>query len=100
MSQSKKTKKKNPTADFKGTLDIARSGIGYVIVEGQPKDILVRPSDFNTAFHGDTVNVEVTSSKTNGRIEGRITEVISRKQTEFIGHIEIGKQQVFFVADP
>ena len=99
MSQSKKTKKKNPTADFKGTLDIARSGIGYVIVEGQPKDILVRPSDFNTAFHGDTVNVEVTSSKTNGRIEGRITEVISRKQTEFIGHIEIGKQQVFFVAD-
>lgn len=101
MSQQhkKKNKKNTPTNTLTGTLDISRSGIGYVIVEGQPRDILVRPSDFNTAFHGDTVRVLVTSTKTNGRIEGRVTDVLSRKQTEFIGHIEIGRQQVFFVAD-
>jgi ribonuclease R len=99
MTQKSKTKKKNTSDLYTGTLDIARSGIGYVIVEGQPRDILVRPTDFNTAFHGDTVRVEVTSTKSNGRIEGRIIDVLARKQTEFIGHIEIGKQHNFFVAD-
>ena len=101
MSQQKKTtKKKNtPANTYIGSLDISRSGIGYVVVEGQPKDILVRPTDFNAAFHGDTVRVQVTSTKTNGRIEGKVIEVITRKQTEFIGHIEVGKQHVFFVAD-
>lgn len=92
-------KKKNTSATtYKGTLDIARSGIGYVIVEGLEKDIIVRPTEFHTAFHGDTVRVEVNSSKNGGRTEGRVTEVLERKQTEFIGRLEVGKQQAFFVA--
>ncbi|TDW97569.1 ribonuclease R [Dinghuibacter silviterrae] len=91
-------KKKNTTNTYKGTLDIARSGIGYVIVEGLERDILVRPTEFNTAFHGDTVRVEVTSAKAGGRTEGRIAEVLERKQTEFIGRLDI-RQQAFFVPD-
>jgi ribonuclease R len=92
-------KKKNTSATtYKGTLDIARSGIGYVVVEGLEKDILVRPTEFHTAFHGDTVRVEVSADKTGGRTQGRITEVLERKQTEFIGRLEVGKQQAFFVA--
>jgi ribonuclease R len=87
--------KKNTYTSLTGTLDIARSGIGYVIVEGQPKDILVRPSDFNNAFNGDTVRVQVSPAKGNGRIEGRVIEVLQRKQTEFIGRLEGS----FFVAD-
>ena len=56
---SKKTGKKKPEPLIKGTLDITRSGMGYVIAEGRDKDVLVRPQDFNKAMHGDTVRVKI-----------------------------------------
>ena len=44
---------------LKGVLDITRSGIGYVPIEGMDTDILIRPGDFNTALLGDTVRVAI-----------------------------------------
>ncbi len=84
----------------KGTLDISRSGIGFVAVEGMDKDVLVRPNDFNRAFHGDTVKVQVAKHVMPGkRIEGKITEVVERKQAEFIGNLQVSKAFAFFTAD-
>src|SRR5215469_13786664 len=93
MKKMKKNKKK-PHADgaalYTGRLDVTRSGMGFVIVEGRDQDILVRPSDFNTALHGDTVQVRVVSnSARSGRWQGEVVEVTDRKQMEFLGHIEI-----------
>lgn len=99
---SKKKQKNKPGSQgtYKGTLDITRSGIGYVIVENLDNDILVRPSDFNTALHGDTVQVLVQpDGRKNRRMQGKITEVLQRKQVEFMGHIEMSKNFAFFVAD-
>jgi len=62
MKSKKKKKNKNSTDSsnlYKGRLDVTRSGMCFVIVEGRDQDILVRPSDFNTALHGDTVQVRV-----------------------------------------
>jgi len=33
----------------KGRLEITRSGMGYVIVENEAGDVMVKPGDFNTA---------------------------------------------------
>jgi ribonuclease R len=100
---AKKTKKKGTSSHntLKGVLDITRSGIGYVIVENLPNDILVRPNDFNTALHGDTVRVQVFggAAKKSGRQQGAIVDVLQRKQNEFLGKIEIGKNAAFFTAD-
>jgi ribonuclease R len=99
-SKKKKKKSTSPHNLAKGVLDITRSGIGYVIVDHVPNDILVRPSDFNTALHGDTVLVKiVNANKQNGRLQGSVTEVLRRKQTEFMGKIETGKNASFFIAD-
>ena len=99
----KKFKEKNKQSSpgtYKGVLDITRSGIGYVIVQDLENDIIVRPVDFNTALHGDTVKVSVENdSKKTKRLQGKITEVLKRKQVEFLGHIELGKNTAFFVAD-
>ncbi|MDX2046733.1 MAG: ribonuclease R [Chitinophagaceae bacterium] len=85
---------------FTGTLDITRSGIGYVVVEGLERDILVRPNDFNRALHGDLVKVKIIKENfRNGRNEGEVTEVMERRQTEFIGHIEVNKDFAFFIPD-
>ncbi|MGZ8537719.1 MAG: hypothetical protein ACXWV9_05605, partial [Flavisolibacter sp.] len=40
--------------EYKGVIEITRSGMGFVVVEGLEADILIRPNDFNTAMHGDT----------------------------------------------
>jgi len=101
--KSKKKKKKN-TADsaelYKGRLDVTRSGMGFVIVEGRDQDILVRPGDFNTALHGDTVRVKVVNnSARSGRWQGEVVEVTERKQMEFLGHIEVSQSFAFFIAE-
>ena len=95
---SKKDKKTNQSAVIKGVLDITRSGIGYVIAEGRDNDVLVRPNDFNKAMHGDTVLVKVKESG-GKRSEGVIAEVVERKQTEFIGDIEVSENFAFFKPD-
>ncbi|MBS1611065.1 MAG: ribonuclease R [Bacteroidetes bacterium] len=84
---------------LKGTLDITRSGMGFVIIPDAAADILIRPGDFNTALHGDTVKVKVDKfSDGRKRTQGVITEVVQRKRTEFIGRLQMNKGFAFFVA--
>ncbi|MFI5133888.1 MAG: ribonuclease R [Chitinophagales bacterium] len=84
---------------FKGILDITRSGMGYVTVDNMDIDILVRPSDFNTALHGDTVRVRIKGENKGRRMQGVVAEVLQRKRNEFIGHLEMNKNFGFFVAE-
>ncbi len=96
MNKEKATTKKS-SQTVKGKLDISRSGMGYVIVEGMEKDIVVRPNDFGRAFHGDTVKVQISNDSGRGRrTEGRITDVAVRNQSTFIGNIGINKNIAFF----
>lgn len=98
---SKKKKNKNREAAgqmLKGVLDITRSGMGFVIIPDTEGDILIRPSDFNTALHGDTVRIRLKSGG-GRRLQGEVTEVLQRKRNEFIGHLEMNKGFAFFVAD-
>ena len=99
MSKEKTTKKSLQMLTVKGKLDISRSGIGYVIVEGIEKDIVIRPNDFGRAFHGDTVKVQVSNDSSRGRrTEGKVTEVATRNQVTFIGNILVNKNIAFFKA--
>lgn len=102
-SKKKKSKEKQgqlPGKILKGTLDITRSGMGYVTIEGMEVDIIIRPSDFNTALHGDTVRVAIKETNSSGRrAQGVVKEVLKRKRTEFIGHLQMNKGFAFFVAD-
>jgi len=83
---------------YKGVFEITRSGMGFVVVKGLEKDIIIRPNDFNRAFHGDFVRVEVTKGDLRiGRLQGRIIQVIERKQKEFVGQIEVNRDFAFFL---
>ncbi|MBL0146350.1 MAG: ribonuclease R [Chitinophagaceae bacterium] len=101
MTKNKRSVKKTThTQLLKGVLDISRSGMGFVMVEGQEKDIKIKPNDFNRAFHGDTVRVQVDKhSVGNMRQEGKVVEVVERKQKEFIGNISVSKAFAFFTPD-
>lgn len=85
---------------YKGKFEITRSGVGFVIVDGLQKDVIIRPNDFSRAFHGDFVRVEITKGDIkSGRLQGRITQVIDRKQKEFIGRIEVNRDYAFFIPE-
>lgn len=103
MGRKNNSRKKNKqrVADgklYKGTLDITRSGMGFVIVPNQETDILIRPADFNTAMHGDSVLVKI---KPGGgrRLQGEVVEVMERKRVEFIGQLQVSENFAFFVAE-
>ncbi|HRF23201.1 MAG TPA: ribonuclease R [Chitinophagaceae bacterium] len=109
MGRKNSKKKKNRNKEsaghtLKGVLDITRSGMGFVILPESETDILIRPSDFNTALHGDTVRIKLKSGG-GRRLQGEVIEVIHRKRTEFIGKLEVnkagkdGKSFAFFIAD-
>ena len=98
--KKQKERQRRPSQLLRGTLDITRSGMGFVTVEGLDADIMIRPSDFNTALHGDTVKVAVKEVKSGGRrMQGVIQHVVERKRTEFIGHLQLNKGFAFFVAE-
>jgi len=103
-SKTKKNKEKqrpsSPGKVLKGKLDITRSGMGFVTIEGMEVDIIIRPSDFNTALHGDTVSVMVKETQSSGRrMQGVVREVLHRKRTEFIGHLQMNNGFAFFIAE-
>lgn len=98
--KKQKERHKHSSQLLKGTLDITRSGMGFVTVEGLDADIMIRPGDFNTALHGDTVQVSVKEIKSGGkRMQGEIKKVIQRKRTEFIGHLQMNKGFAFFTSE-
>lgn len=101
-NKDKKKKKRVQSSPelVKGKLEITRSGMGYVVSEQTDRDVIVKRGDFNTALHGDTVKVKITrENPVSGRKEGVIEEVVERRQTEFIGQLQLSTNFAFFIAD-
>lgn len=98
-SKKQGKKKYSPENEYKGVLEVTRSGMGFVVVENLETDVLVRPNDFNTALHGDVVRVKLNPQREGKRQQGVISAVVERKQSEFIGRLQMNKGFAFFVAD-
>ncbi len=74
--------------------------MGYVIAEDGEGDIMVRPVDFNKAFNGDKVRVQIKRPAFgNKKREGAIADVVSRKQIDFIGTLRGHAGRWFFLPD-
>ena len=103
-NSKKKKDKQKPKQSLgkllKGKLDVTRSGMGFVTIPDMEVDVLIRPSDFNTALHGDTVLVTIKEMRAQGRrMQGVVKEVLQRKRSEFIGRLEMNKGFGFFIAE-
>lgn len=102
---ARNSKKKNTNSGgktiHKGILEVTRSGLGYVIVEGLDKDVIVKRENLRHALNGDEVTVEVFTrgKKFGARPEGVIVDIIRRKQSEFSGTLEVHKHYAFLIPD-
>lgn len=80
---SKKRFVEKPNEKLIGKLDLAQSGVGYVIIEGWENDVKIPKREVGNAISNDIVEIELTSfEKSNPR--GRIKEIIKHSQNEFI----------------
>jgi ribonuclease R len=95
--QYKSTRKKK---SLSGIVDHVNPRFAYIVtgIEGQ-KDIYVRSADLASAIHGDTVEVELSNRKTGENPEGRVTTVVKRGRSKFVGRIELSRNFGFVVPD-
>ena len=98
-NKGKQQKKSAGTELLQGKLEVTRSGMGFVIVVGQDKDILVKREHMGTALDGDIVRVGIIKAGKTGRMEGRVDSVVTRKQTEFTGRLEVKENFAFLIPD-
>lgn len=83
---------------YKGIVDITRSGMAFIIIEGRDHDIRVHPSNLHSALDGDEVAVQIIKKDRNSsRTEGKVVKVLKRKSTVFTGTIEMNNGFAFLI---
>ncbi|MCK0178814.1 ribonuclease R [Flavobacteriaceae bacterium S0862] len=82
-----------------GIFDASARGSGYVICEDFEDDIFIASNNVNKALHGDEVELYVYKRRKRGKLEGEITQIISRHKTEYVGVIQKHKSYAFVVPD-
>ena len=74
----------------KGVLRVNKKGFGFVEVVGE-EDVFIPIDNINGAIEKDTVAVEITETKEDGKREGRIVRVIKRNLSTVVGEIYFKK---------
>lgn len=82
-----------------GKVDMTTGGAAYVEVEGMPDDVYVSEQNLGTALHGDIVEVAIIKVKKSGKPTGKISRLVERATTEFVGTIEKSLKYAFLVPD-
>lgn len=72
---------------FEGVLQLTQRGSGFVVCEGEDKDIFIAPQNIGQALNGDSVKVRVFKKGTK-RDEGTVIEVKERARTQFVGTLK------------
>ena len=82
-----------------GHVDIASRGSGYIICDDFDDDIFIASNNMNKALHGDEVEFYAYKRRKRGKIEGKITNIIQRAKSEYVGVIQIHKSYAFVIPD-
>lgn len=96
----KKEKKQKKNKILNGIIKITAKPIGFVIMDrpvsakgygvAKDDDIIVFEENLNCALNNDEVEVEIIGQD-RGRKKGRVTKIIKRNKTQFVGTFEKNK---------
>ncbi|MFH0804543.1 MAG: RNB domain-containing ribonuclease [Candidatus Zambryskibacteria bacterium] len=73
-----------------GTIKITAKPMGFVVIPDREDDIIVFEENLNCALDKDEVEVEIIG-KDRDRKKGKITKIIKRNKTQFVGTFEKNK---------
>lgn len=82
-----------------GVVDHVNSRFAYIICENLEDDVYIKTDDLSDAWDGDTVKIHLFRHRKGRRPEGKVTEIISRNKTSFVGKIEFSENFAFVIPD-
>lgn len=80
-----------------GTVQGHHDGFGFLIPDGGGEDMFLSPKEMSQVLHGDRVMVRQSGVDRRGRPEGKIVEVLERRNKNLVGRV-IREQGVTVVA--
>ena len=63
----------------RGRIHVHPRGFGFVRIEGPGRDVFVPPRRLGGARHGDSVEIRILGTDSEGRPEGEVTGVVDRR---------------------
>lgn len=85
--------------ELTGVVDHVSSRFAYVKLGNDQPDIFIKSRDLGSAVDGDTVNIVIFSTRHGEHQEGKVTKIIKRNRTRFVGKVELSKNFAFVVPD-
>ena len=83
-----------------GIVDHVNVRFAYIVFADKEEDTYVKDKDLNFAMDGDTVKVAVHRQQKHGRkSEGKIIEIIARRDSHLVGRIEFSQRFAFVIPD-
>ncbi|MFC2118785.1 ribonuclease R [Bacteroidota bacterium] len=82
-----------------GKADFTIYGDAWIISDDIGDDIYINRSNLKHALHDDIVKVYLFAGKSARRLEGQITEIISRPEKLYTGVLEISGDNAFLICD-
>ncbi len=84
---------------IRGSLQMTRKGFGFVTDERTEEEIFISANNLNTALNNDLVEVQLFAVSRGRNKEGKITRVLARSQTSFVGTYHRSEYYGFVVPD-
>src|SRR3989344_5793535 len=106
MQKNKQNKNKNKFVSKKsnkltGIIKVTAKPIGFLVMEESSAigdDVIIFEENLNCALDKDEVEVEIIGKDRN-REKGRVTKIIKRNKTEFVGTLEKNGNHFIFTPD-
>ena len=82
-----------------GKLHVKTQGYGFLITSEKMSDIFISQRNMGTAFHGDTVKIELYARSEGKSQEGRVVEIVERVRKNIVGTFQSGKHWCTVIPD-
>ncbi|MDH4090681.1 MAG: ribonuclease R [Cyclobacteriaceae bacterium] len=92
-------KSKTKRGEVTGIVDHVSSRFAYVKLGNDQPDIFIKGRDLGGAVDGDTVNITIFSTRHGEHQEGKVTSIVKRNRTRYVGKVELSKSFAFVVPD-
>ncbi|MCR4279596.1 MAG: ribonuclease R [Candidatus Zambryskibacteria bacterium] len=90
---------KEENTQLEGIIRVTGKGVGYFADPDGGDDFEVQPENGKTALNRDRVKIEILGHEVYGRKQARVTEIVERHKTAFVGVLEEDSTGFFLVPD-
>ncbi len=85
--------------ELTGVVDHVNSRFAYIRIGDDQTDVYVKTRDLASAIDGDTVKINIFPTRHGDHPEGKVTGIVRRNRTRFVGRLELSRSYAFVVPD-